>query len=48
MTNLIHFFDCLVLTLQVFGKIIVNFSPAIVMIVVFVLVMKVIELIENK
>ena len=34
MTNLIHFFDCLVLTLQVFGKIIVNFSPAIVMIVV--------------
>ena len=47
MTNLIHslgyFFDCLVLTLQVFAKIAYNFSPVLLLILAFLGVMKLIE-----
>jgi hypothetical protein len=47
MTNLIdslgHFLNCLLLTLQVFAKIAYNFSPALLVILAFIGVMKVIE-----
>lgn len=47
MTNIIdllaRFFDCLILTLQVFAKIAYNFSPALLVVLAFVGVMKLIE-----